>query len=126
MTDEFSLPTELRLLILTPENILFEGFVEWAEVPLADGWIGIGPGHAPLVAALGQGDVRFAHRGERGEIPVAGGILRIDQEVCAVLSGGLAEEAEAQAEAQEALAERLEEALYEVFAPEEVEALEQT
>ncbi|MBC7315333.1 MAG: hypothetical protein H5T70_02800 [Chloroflexi bacterium] len=124
MTEEMPL-TALHLLILTPESILFEGPVEWAEIPLVDGWIGIGPNHAPLVAALGQGEVRFAQKGEQREIPIAGGILRISQEICAVLTGSLADETAEQAKAPEALASHLEDALYEVLTPEEIEALQE-
>lgn len=113
MTEPNDAATFLQLVILTPEQILFEGPVDWAEIPLVDGWIGIGPGHAPLIAALGQGEVRFTQGAERRELAIAGGILHIDQMVCAVLTGSIArEDAEPSVDA---LAERLEEALEDVL-----------
>lgn len=87
MSDERGIPSYLRLRILTPEEALFEGEVDWAEIPLLDGLVGIWPGHAPLAAALSAGMVSYSIQGEVREIPVRSGILRVTPDECIVLVG---------------------------------------
>ncbi|MFH1086645.1 MAG: F0F1 ATP synthase subunit epsilon, partial [Chloroflexota bacterium] len=101
----------VNLLVLSPEQVLYQGPAAWVDVPLLDGSIGIWPGHAPLVAALGEGTVRFqTQRGER-EVPVVAGILRVSLENCIVLVGAPAL-ADAEAlEDRDQLADEVEQAL---------------
>ena len=49
----------VNLTIVTPEQILFQGAVEWVQVPLHDGMIGVWPGHAPLIAAISAGTAQY-------------------------------------------------------------------
>jgi len=116
----------VSLRILTPEGVLYEGAVDWVQAPLEDGLIGIWPGHAPLVGAVARGRVRFATGGEQHEMAVGEGVLRVDEEGCAILVGALLSmETPAEEEQQDEIAARLEEALYDAMAPEEIEELQQ-
>jgi F-type H+-transporting ATPase subunit epsilon len=54
-----ALPEKLHLEIVTPEKQLFSGAVDSVTVPAATGYMGILPGHAPLLAELGIGEVSF-------------------------------------------------------------------
>lgn len=124
MTEHPAVP-ELLLSILTPEELLYEGPVRWVQVPLEDGLIGIWPGHAPLVGAVGAGEVRYAAAEGEGGVPVEGGVLRVDAERCVVLVGlapGYVEPAEAP---RDELVDKLEEALGEVLSEEQIEELQQ-
>lgn len=92
MSDAPRDPDRLHLLVLTPEDVLFEGDVLWAQVPLVDGLTGIWPGHAPLVGRIDRGSVEYATAEGTEAVAVAGGVLRVDEERCIVLVGALARE----------------------------------
>ena len=54
-----ALPEKIHLEIVTPEKQLFSGPVDSVTVPSNVGYLGILPGHAPLLAELGIGEVSF-------------------------------------------------------------------
>jgi F-type H+-transporting ATPase subunit epsilon len=54
-----ALPEKIHLEIVTPEKQLFSGAVDSVTVPSNVGYLGILPGHAPLLAELGIGEVSF-------------------------------------------------------------------
>ncbi|MBI4604622.1 MAG: ATP synthase F1 subunit epsilon [Planctomycetes bacterium] len=49
----------LRCVIASPEGLVFDGDARSVVVPAADGELGFLPRHAPLVGALGSGEVRI-------------------------------------------------------------------
>ncbi len=53
------LPTKLHLTIVTRERKIAETDVDEVELPASDGEIGILPGHAPLLAMLRIGQMRY-------------------------------------------------------------------
>jgi F-type H+-transporting ATPase subunit epsilon len=54
-----ALPEKIHLEIVTPEKQLFSGTVDAVTVPANTGYIGILPGHAPLLAELGIGEISY-------------------------------------------------------------------
>ncbi len=54
-----ALPEKIHLEIVTPEKQLFSGNVDSVTVPATTGYIGILPGHAPLLAELGIGEISY-------------------------------------------------------------------
>jgi F-type H+-transporting ATPase subunit epsilon len=54
MSDE---TTQLRVRLVTPERTLFEHEVASVLLPAKNGYFEVLPGHAPLMAELGAGDV---------------------------------------------------------------------
>jgi F-type H+-transporting ATPase subunit epsilon len=54
-----ALPEKIHLEIVTPEKQLFSGAVDSVTVPSNVGYLGILPGHAPLLAELGIGEVSY-------------------------------------------------------------------
>jgi F-type H+-transporting ATPase subunit epsilon len=52
-------PRKLTLEIVTPERLLAEEQVEEVQLPARRGYLGILPGHAPLLTELGIGDLRY-------------------------------------------------------------------
>ena len=50
---------ELSLVLVTPEQTLFDKPVASIRVPLFDGSAGFYPGRAPLVGRLGLGELRL-------------------------------------------------------------------
>ena len=45
----------LRLKVVTPEEVVFEGNARSLVAPAWDGWVGILPGHAPFLTLMGEG-----------------------------------------------------------------------
>jgi F-type H+-transporting ATPase subunit epsilon len=54
-----SLPEKIHLEVVTPEKQLFSGPVDEVTVPSTVGYLGILPGHAPLLAELSIGEVSY-------------------------------------------------------------------
>ncbi len=77
---------ELTLQIATPERLLFEDQVSEAEVPGRDGYIGILPGHAPLISELAAGVLRYVKDGATVHISVLGGFVEILEDKVMVLA----------------------------------------
>jgi F-type H+-transporting ATPase subunit epsilon len=67
----------LSLEIVTPERLLVREEVTAVQVPAANGYLGILPGHAPLLAELGTGFLNYEAGGKRWYLAVHGGYLEI-------------------------------------------------
>lgn len=89
----------LRLQILTPDRMEKDAEVEFVALPAWEGEMGVLPGHAPLLALLGFGELRFRRQGRWEYFAVAGGVVRI-------LPGEVLVFAESATTAQEIDAER--------------------
>jgi F-type H+-transporting ATPase subunit epsilon len=59
-----ALPEKIHLVIVTPERQLFSGLVDQVTVPSNRGYLGILPGHAPLLAELGIGNISYQIGGQ--------------------------------------------------------------
>lgn len=75
----------LRLAVVSPEKVLYEGDAEGVVVPAHDGEVGILPGHAPMMALLGTGPLRIAG-GKAPAITVSGGFLQVADNVVRVVT----------------------------------------
>jgi F-type H+-transporting ATPase subunit epsilon len=76
----------MRVSVVSPERILFEGDASRVVVPAYDGLLGILPRHAPLLALLGKGTlVVGAAEGER-RFTVAGGFVQVRSDVVRVVA----------------------------------------
>jgi len=53
------LPDDIELVIVTPEKQLLRGKVADMQMPGEDGYLGILPGHAPLMTELGIGELSY-------------------------------------------------------------------
>jgi len=62
-----ALPEHIHLEIVTPDRQLFSGSVDSVTVPSTRGYLGILPGHAPLLAELGIGNISYK-AGDRTEV----------------------------------------------------------
>jgi F-type H+-transporting ATPase subunit epsilon len=83
----------LALEIVTPERLLVRADVTSVQAPAANGYLGILPGHAPLLAELGTGFLNYEAGGKRSFLAVHGGYLEILANHVRVLATG-AERAE--------------------------------
>src|SRR4030095_9771081 len=56
---KMALPTKLTLEIVTPDRALVTEQVDEVELPGADGYFGVLPGHTPLLASLHVGELWY-------------------------------------------------------------------
>jgi F-type H+-transporting ATPase subunit epsilon len=53
------LPEAIQLVIVTPERQILKETVSEVTMPGADGYLGVLPGHAPLITELGVGELTY-------------------------------------------------------------------
>jgi F-type H+-transporting ATPase subunit epsilon len=58
-----ALPPKLALEIVTPEGLLLRDEVEELIAPGEQGYFGVRPGHTPLMATLGAGELSYRREG---------------------------------------------------------------
>jgi len=80
------------LSILTPERSVFEGLVEYVQVPGSEGYLGVLAHHAALVTALMPGTLTV-RRGGGGEqtYRVTGGFFEVSSNQATVLADSIRE-----------------------------------
>ncbi|MCS6951962.1 MAG: F0F1 ATP synthase subunit epsilon [Bryobacterales bacterium] len=66
-----------ELEVATPERLLVRERVTEAQIPLANGYIGVLAGHAPLLGALGTGELAYVAEGRRRYMFVTGGWVEV-------------------------------------------------
>jgi F-type H+-transporting ATPase subunit epsilon len=66
----------LKVSVISPEAVLFEGETDSVVAPAYDGEVGILTGHAPMMALLGNGQLRLGTGGGR-RFNVSGGFLQV-------------------------------------------------
>ena len=54
-----ALPTKLVLEVVTPAGLLLKEEVDEVIAPGAEGYFGVLPGHTPMLATLGLGEIRY-------------------------------------------------------------------
>jgi F-type H+-transporting ATPase subunit epsilon len=73
--------------IATPERLLAREKAIRAQIPAADGYIGVLPDHAPLLSELGIGAMTYTTPGDhRFSLAIRGGFLEINNNVVRVLT----------------------------------------
>ena len=66
-----------QLEVATPNQLLVREQVSEAQIPAANGYVGILPGHSPLLSALGTGEFTFKVDGRVHILAVGGGFLEV-------------------------------------------------
>jgi F-type H+-transporting ATPase subunit epsilon len=66
----------LKVSVISPEAVLFEGETDSVVAPAYDGEVGILAGHAPLMALLGDGVLRLG-TGSARNFRVSGGFMQV-------------------------------------------------
>ncbi len=72
-----NLPALLHLRVITSVKLLVDSDVEMVMLPSLEGYLGILPGHRPLFAALGTGDLTYQREKKEERIPIQGGYAEI-------------------------------------------------
>ncbi len=66
-----------QLEIVTPTRLLVKDAAEEAQIPGATGYLGILPGHAPLITELGVGEITYKSNGTTHTLAVAWGFAEV-------------------------------------------------
>jgi F-type H+-transporting ATPase subunit epsilon len=71
------MPDTFQLEIVTPTRLLVEEAAEEAQIPGSSGYLGILPGHAPLISELGVGIITYKTSGGTHTLSVAWGFMEV-------------------------------------------------
>jgi F-type H+-transporting ATPase subunit epsilon len=67
----------LRVSVISPESVLYEGEASMVVAPAYDGEVGILENHAPMMTLLGKGELRLSGSGGDQRFTVEGGFLQV-------------------------------------------------
>jgi F-type H+-transporting ATPase subunit epsilon len=66
-----------QLEIVTPEKLVVKDSAEEAQIPATTGYIGVLPGHAPLITELGAGEISSRSGGQVHRFATAWGFAEV-------------------------------------------------
>jgi F-type H+-transporting ATPase subunit epsilon len=72
-----TLPTEIELQVVTPQRHVLQENVQYIEMPGKDGYLGVLPGHAPLLTELGIGILTYQKDGQTRYLTIAHGYAEV-------------------------------------------------
>ena len=83
----------IKLEIVTPERLLVQADAEEVVIPGESGYLGVLPGHAPLITEIAVGEIAYRAGGEVKRLAVAWGFAEVLPEKVTILAE-IAEKAE--------------------------------
>jgi F-type H+-transporting ATPase subunit epsilon len=81
-----ALPTKLQLQIVSADRSLVNETVDEVEIPGADGYFGVLPGHTPLLAVLGAGELWYRQGQQKHYLVIAFGFAEVQPERVTILA----------------------------------------
>jgi F-type H+-transporting ATPase subunit epsilon len=81
-----ALPTSIQLQIVSTDRSLVNERVDEVEIPGADGYFGVLPGHTPLLALLGAGELWYRQGSEKHYLAVAFGFAEVQPDRVTILA----------------------------------------
>jgi F-type H+-transporting ATPase subunit epsilon len=88
-----ALPTAIQLQIVSVDRSLVNERVDEVEIPGSDGYFGVLPGHTPLLALLGAGELWYRQGQEKHYLLLAFGFAEVQPDRVTILAQ-VAEKAE--------------------------------
>ena len=88
-----ALPTHIDLQIVTPDRLLVREQVDEVQLPGSEGYLGVLPGHTPLLTSLAVGELWYRKGSEKTYLSLALGFAEILPDRVTILAR-LAERAE--------------------------------
>jgi len=111
------LPEKIELEVVTPQRLVLHEDVKSLEVPAKDGYIGILPGHAPLISELGIGILTYRTNGQAHLLSVIHGYTEVLPDRVIVLAEISERAAEIDVERSRAALQRAQERLDKAQSP---------
>jgi F-type H+-transporting ATPase subunit epsilon len=75
--DQRPMAETFQLEIVTPEKLVVRDSAEEAQIPGLNGYLGILPGHAPLITELGAGEISYRSGGQFHRFSLAWGFAEV-------------------------------------------------
>jgi F-type H+-transporting ATPase subunit epsilon len=104
-------PVHLQLQIVSADRSLVNEQVDEVEIPGADGYFGVLPGHTPLLALVGTGELWYRQGRETHYLSIAFGFAEVQPERVTILAQVAERAAEIDVARAEAAKRRAEERL---------------
>lgn len=76
----------LELEIVTPEKIVVKDVADEVQIPGKSGYLGVLPGHAPLITELGVGEITYRNSSGTKHLAVAWGFAEVLPEKVTILA----------------------------------------
>ncbi len=80
------MPTTFHLEIVTPEKMVVRDDAEEMQIPGKNGYLGILPGHAPLITELSAGELSYRNGNQTHRYAVAWGFAEVLPDKVTVLA----------------------------------------
>lgn len=71
------LPASIKLRVISSTALLADEEVQEVSFPSLEGYLGIRPGHRPMIVALGRGLLTYKRANKQNELPVNGGYAEV-------------------------------------------------
>ncbi|HUU12815.1 MAG TPA: F0F1 ATP synthase subunit epsilon [Terriglobia bacterium] len=113
-----ALPTQLHLEIVTPDHQVARESVSGVSIPGKNGYLGILPGHAPLLSELQVGELSYVHEGLTHHLAVSWGFAEVLPDRVIILAETAERAEEIDIERAEQAKQRAEERLKKLTDPE--------
>ncbi len=81
-----ALPQHLQLKIVSVDRMLVNETVDEVEIPGSTGYFGVLPGHTPLLASLGSGELWYRKGGETHYLAIAFGFAEVQPDSVTILT----------------------------------------
>jgi F-type H+-transporting ATPase subunit epsilon len=81
-----ALPTKIQLQIVSTDRSLVNESVDEVEIPGSDGYFGVLPGHTPLLAMLGAGELWYRQGQDKHYLLVGLGFVEVQPDRVTILS----------------------------------------
>ncbi len=81
-----ALPTKLQLQIVSADRSLVNETVDEVEIPGAEGYFGVLPGHTPLLAVLGAGELWYRQGQDTHYLAIAFGFAEVQPDRVTILA----------------------------------------
>ena len=72
-----ALPTKILLEVVTPDRSIVREEIDEVVVPATDGYLGVLPGHTPLLATLKVGELWYRQGQEKHYLAIAFGFVEV-------------------------------------------------
>jgi F-type H+-transporting ATPase subunit epsilon len=80
------IPSHLQLQIVSADRLLVNEQVDEVEIPGAEGYLGVLPGHTPLLATLQVGELWYRQGQEKHYLSIAFGFVEVQPDRVTILA----------------------------------------
>jgi F-type H+-transporting ATPase subunit epsilon len=72
-----TLPTKIKLEVVTPDRLLLSEEIDEVTIPGTEGYLGILPGHLPLLTMIGTGVLSYRKGTQKLSLAASGGFAEV-------------------------------------------------